>query len=611
MGKVKILSEEVANRIAAGEVIERPVSIVKELVENAIDAKADKIIVTIENGGKKLIQVIDNGLGMSEDDALQAFERHATSKIRTIDDIFNISTLGFRGEALSSIASISRLILTTRDAGSELASRVEFISGKLMDFTKTSAKIGTSIIVTKLFTNVPARKKFLKSDQVELRHILNYVHYQSILHPDIHFIFRSNNVEKLNYPIVESVEKRLIAVFGKPFINKDLIIIDEQQQDAHLTGYISGLEIEETDLIEFRYIFLNGRFIKDKIILHSIRSAYEPFLKKIRFFKSGKIPPFILFLQMDPGKVDFNVHPAKLEVRFRDSGWVYNFVKNTITKMLLDYEDEKFRNIKERMHTGTQTAKITDIDKKLFTTRSERKRFSEIKKEMTQLYQPDLFKQNIELDRSLQEKISGQKSALFVRPEEEFINPWQLHQSYIFVQVDDGLLIIDQHAAHERIIYEKILHRIHGAPAQTQKLLFPLVLDLPPYLGEIISQLITEKMELFHKIGFSIKSFSNNSVVIDAIPAELQDWKGGDVFIEILKTLEEEFSETEDFRDSISKSVACKTAIKAGKKMSKKEMLSLINDLFACEIPYYCPHGRPLIIKMPLVEFEKKFKRIE
>ena len=189
------------------------------------------------------------------------------------------------------------------------------------------------------------------------------------------------------------------------------------------------------------------------------------------------------------------------------------------------------------------------------------------------------------------------------------INPWQLHQSYIFVQVEDGLMIIDQHAAHERIIYEKILHRIHGAPAQTQKLLFPIVIDLPPHLKNSIPELLSENLEIFNKIGFSIKTFSGNSIVIDEIPIELEDWDGGDIFIEIIKQLEDEFTETEDFRDSISKSVACKAAIKAGKKMSKKEMLALINDLFACEVPYFCPHGRPLIIKMTLHEFEMKFKR--
>ena len=220
-----------------------------------------------------------------------------------------------------------------------------------------------------------------------------------------------------------------------------------------------------------------------------------------------------------------------------------------------------------------------------------------------------MFKQKTTEDQVIEEKLAPKQKEMFLRPEEEVINPWQLHQSYIFVQVEEGLMIIDQHAAHERIIYEKILHRIHGAPAQTQKLLFPIVIDLPPHLSTTIPELIEDNLEVFDKIGFSIKTFSGNSIVIDEIPVELEDWDGGDIFIEIIKQLEDELTETEDFRDSISKSVACKAAIKAGKKMGKKEMLALINDLFACEVPYFCPHGRPLIIKMPMIEFEKKFKR--
>jgi len=610
MGKIKILSEEVANRIAAGEIIERPVSVVRELVENSIDAGATQIIITIEDGGKKLIQVIDNGCGMSEDDALQSFERHATSKIRTITDIFHISSLGFRGEALPSIASVSQLILITIEEGKDIASKVEFNSGRLSDFSKTSSNKGTTISVRKLFSNVPARKKFLKSTQVEFKHILNYIHYQSILFPNIHFRLISEGKEKLNYPSVQNKKMRMQAVFGSEFLKRNLIKVDTGNEQLKLEGYISGLEDESDGFADYKYLFVNNRFIKDKIILHSIRSAYDPFIKKLRIFQKGKLPPFILFLYVEPSQVDFNVHPAKLEIRFRDPGNVHNFVKTTINNILLQYEEERFKQIKSRLSSSFQTGKTTKFESKIFKNKTDKKRFSQVKKEFQQIYQPDIFKEKTPEDKTLESKLILQRPDLFVRPEEEMINPWQLHQSYIFVQVEDGLMIIDQHAAHERIIYEKILHRIHGAPAQTQKLLFPIVIDLPPHLKNTIPELLSENLEIFNKIGFSIKTFSDNSIVIDEIPIELEDWDGGDIFIEIIKQLEDEFTETEDFRDSISKSVACKAAIKAGKKMSKKEMLALINDLFACEVPYFCPHGRPLIIKMTLTEFEKKFKRI-
>ena len=609
MGKINVLSEEVANRIAAGEVVERPVSVVKELVENSIDAGSTKITIQIEDGGKRLIQVTDNGTGMSEDDAMQCFERHATSKIRTVSDIFNISSLGFRGEALPSIASVSKLLLITRNNESEMAARVEFDGGRLKDFSKTSGNVGTTISVRKLFSNVPARKKFLKTTPVEYKHILNYIHYQSILYPEIHFRLLADGKEKLNYPSVVDKDKRFQAVFGSDFLQRDLIPIDTTGGGMHLSGYISGLEDNIVGFADYHYLFVNGRYIKDKIVFHSIKSAYDPFIKKLRIFQQGKTPPYILFLNVDPSQVDFNVHPAKMELRFGDPGRVHAFVKNTLNSHLLRYEENRFQQIKSKLSTTIQTNKATKIESRIFASRTDKKRFSEVKKELKQIYQPDMFKQKTTEDQVIEEKLAPKQKEMFLRPEEEVINPWQLHQSYIFVQVEEGLMIIDQHAAHERIIYEKILHRIHGAPAQTQKLLFPIVIDLPPHLSTTIPELIEDNLEVFDKIGFSIKTFSGNSIVIDEIPVELEDWDGGDIFIEIIKQLEDELTETEDFRDSISKSVACKAAIKAGKKMGKKEMLALINDLFACEVPYFCPHGRPLIIKMPMIEFEKKFKR--
>jgi len=609
MGRIKILAEEIANRIAAGEVIERPVSVIKELVENSIDAGASEITVHIESGGKKLMRVIDNGRGMSEDDALQSFERHATSKIKTVTDIFNISTLGFRGEALPSIASVSHLILITKDNDSDTASRVEFKGGKLIDFSKTSANKGTTVSVRNLFSNVPARRKFLESDPVEFKHILNYIHYQSILYPKIHFRFLAEAKEKLNYPAVAEMKARMSAVFGNDFHKRDLIEVSMKGQDLELTGFISGLNEEKEGLADYRYLFVNGRYIRDKIVLHSLKSAYNPFIKKLRIFQQGKTPPYILFLNVDPQQVDFNVHPAKLEIRFRDPGKIHTFIKLTIEKLLLQYENDKFKQIKNKMSSAYQSGKTTRVESRIFSDKMEKKRFNQVKRELKEIYQPDLFRKKTNDDLQIEKTFTDSRTDMFLRPEEELINPWQLHQSYIFVQVEEGLMIIDQHAAHERIIYEKILHRIHGAPAQTQKLLFPIVIDLPPHLSKTIPELISGNIDVFNKIGFSIKTFSGDSIVIDEIPIELEDWDGGDIFIDIIKQLDDEFEQTEDFRDSLSKSVACKAAIKAGRKMSRKEMLALINDLFACEVPYFCPHGRPLIIKMTMPEFEKKFKR--
>jgi DNA mismatch repair protein MutL len=615
MSHIKILSEEVSNRIAAGEVIERPASAVKELVENSLDAGAKEITVIIENGGKKLIKVIDNGVGMSEDDALTAFERHATSKIRTVSDIFSISTLGFRGEALPSMASVSQMTLVTREKESEMATLVEFKSGKLMNMSKVSANPGTSIEIKNLFSNVPARKKFLKSDPVEYKHILQYIHYQSIVHYETGFILIVNGKEKLNYPAAESQDARIKLVLGKQFFSSNRMSIDESRSGMRIYGYISGLEEPEA-IYDQHYIFVNGRYIKDRIIAHSIRSAYEPFLKKFRMYQQGKLPPYILFLEIDPRSVDYNVHPAKLEIRFRDSGSVHQFIKNVLSSKLLSYEESKYDEIKRRLQvTASQEKGLGEFESKIYNKRTDKRRYEEVRKDLQDVYQPDLFKGKRESDEELLHQVQD-KSIFHNRrdmlpQEEEIVNPWQLHQSYIFVATEDGALVIDQHAAHERVVFEKLIQRMHGAAAQSQKLLFPIVVELPPFMQLTVPQLIEANLAEFEKVGFAIKTFSNNSIVIDEIPVELENWDGGEIFLEIMRNLEDELNETEDFRDGMAKSVACKSAIKAGRKMSRKEMLSLINDLFACEVPFFCPHGRPVIIKLTLTEFEKRFKRIE
>jgi DNA mismatch repair protein MutL len=622
MAKIKILSEEVANRIAAGEVIERPASVVKELVENAIDSGANKIIVSIEKGGKKYINVTDNGCGMSRDDAILAFESHATSKISSVDDIFHISSFGFRGEALPSIASVSKLTLVTKQSDESLATKVIFEAGKLKNITHVAGLSGTSITVEKLFSNIPARKKFLKSDQIEFKHILNYLHYQSVVHPEIHLKLISNNRERLNYPVVKSIEERFSSIFGTEFYKNDFLKINKSFDNVNVCGYISGLEEKGQFLSDVHYIFINGRFIKDKIIYHAIKTAYEPFIKKTFTYKSGKLPPYILFLKVDPESIDFNVHPQKLEIRFRDATLVHNFVKNLITDALTNYEENKFSLTVSKFKNVGNSSKITSYEARIFQEKVETPQTYET--EIGKIYQPDIFSQSFAHNsESENKKIDFQQKKSTFEPtplftnrkpnihEEELVNPWQFHQSYVIIEVEDGLMLIDQHAAHERIIYEKLVNRIESEEVESQKLLFPIVIDLPSYLAPMIFDLVTEKIDIFNKVGFYIKTFSGNSIIVDEIPPELSELESDDIFIEILKQLQIEFEQTENFRESLAKSISCKAAIKAGQKMSKKEMLYLINDLFACQVPYFCPHGRPLMFKITINEIEKRFKRIE
>ncbi|HOZ00556.1 MAG TPA: DNA mismatch repair endonuclease MutL [Candidatus Syntrophosphaera sp.] len=629
MNRIHVLTDDVRNKIAAGEVIERPASVVKELVENAIDAGATAITVAVEYGGKDLIQVSDNGCGMSPDDALLALERHATSKIKTVGDIIHIGTLGFRGEALPSIASVSGLTLITRSAETEVASQVDIDFGRLANVGQTSSNVGTNVTVRGLFKALPARRKFLRSEQAELRHILKYIHYQAVLYPQIGFKLIVDGREKLSFVAAEERQVRMGEVFGSGFFSDDLIPISAESEGYRLEGYIFGLEDRGDKLIDMQYTFINGRYILDKTVKHAIKAAYEPFIAKTRIWQKGSTPPYVLFLTVPPEQIDVNVHPAKQEVRFREQQKVHSVVFLTLTEALKNYEHDKFASAREKFHHGAQVSQATSAEQSIFRSKVEVPRFGEYKKEFGNLYQEELFPADkpvsgkVEVpivdaekqDKAEQLEISDDlpnasfNYRLLLKNEEDYINPWQLHNTYIFIQVEDGLVVIDQHAAHERIIYEKLLQRTQGAPPVRQKLIIPLVLDIPPIIASEIRDLVEQNLELLEKTGFVLKKFSGDSLVIEEIPAELDDWQGGKVFIEILKQLESELETNADFRDSLAKSIACKAAIKAGKRLTRKEMLNLINQLFACQMPYFCPHGRPLILKMPLSDFEKKFKR--
>ncbi len=625
MTKINILAEDVRNKIAAGEVIERPASVVKELVENSLDAGASSIIVVVENGGKDLIRVIDNGFGMSYDDTLLAFERHATSKIRTVEDIIHIGSLGFRGEALPSIASVSNLHLLTRTAEDEMATVLEYSSGKLLNVSKTSANPGTAITVRGLFKSLPARRKFLRTAAVELRYILKYLHYQAILYPEVSFKLVVDGRDKLAYIATEDRDQRMMEVFGQNFFSEDVIKIHGTRGEYIAEGYIFGLEDKQESLIDAQYVFINGRFINDKTVRHSIKAAYEPFILKTRAWQKGITPPYILFIKVPPDQIDVNVHPAKNEVRFRENNLVHSLVLETVTMGLKDYEEAKFASARSKFLQLPNQPKVSSAERDIFVSNVELPRYSEYKKEFGNLYQADFLRPDSRpLDIPIYNPAKPGTDQLEVLPdlpndklkfdillknEEDYINPWQLHNTYIFIQVEDGLVIIDQHAAHERIIYEKLIHRSGGAPATRQKLIIPLVIDIPPYIAAEIKDQVEANLELLQKIGFVLKKFSGDSLVIEEIPAELGDFEGGKVFIEILKQLEEEMEISTDFRDSLAKSIACKAAIKANHKLTRREMLNLINELFACKVPYFCPHGRPLILKMPITDFEKKFKR--
>ena len=703
MGKIKILSDDVSNRIAAGEVIERPASVVKECVENSIDAGATEIVVKIVNGGRDLIQIIDNGHGMSEEDAFLAFERHATSKISSADDIVHITTMGFRGEALPSIASISHFQIITKTESDSVATEINFSGGRLDSMQKTAAKTGTTITIKNLFYNVPARRKFLKSEAVEYKHIVNYIHYQSVLFPNITFILHNNHKEKFNHPATDSIKNRMLDVFGTSFTKQNFMYLDtagdsaqaKGKQVIRLSGYLQDIDgYEKNTLLDVHYIYVNRRYIYDKTVYSAIRSAYDPFLKKYRFFNAGKPPNYIFFIDIDPEEIDVNVHPAKTEIRFRNTSAVYQFVKDSIYGCLHNNEVNKHEKTRQKLSSfplanpltkaeqmiAQELFKIPTTDTKHQTLdviheTSDKFSFIDFEKSINTKSthdtdtQPDSLQHTVEtvpalpqsefsfmdFEKSIsssdiplcrdsetattdsQDSQSPPQEAVAVASRgwdaiknpnelntkhqydqhqiiktmrEDFVQLWQLHNTYIFIQTDEGFVAIDQHAAHERIVYEKLLKNIDTKKPNKQKLVFPLVIDLPNFLSESIKDVIEANSEVFDSLGFTVKLFSGNSIVIDEIPSELGFWDGGDVFIEILKQLENELTQTTDFRIASAASVACKASVKAGQKMTKKEMHELIIELFKCEYPFQCPHGRPLIIKVTLNEIEKMFKRI-
>ena len=606
MSRIKILEEKVINHIAAGEIIERPASVVKELVENSIDSNATKIVINIEDGGKKLIEVIDNGSGMTGDDALLSLERHATSKIYTLDDIQNISTLGFRGEALPSIASVSdmEIISLSQNEKNKPACLIHIKGGDIKNVGQTGSIPGTIIRVRNLFQNVPARQKFLKTTQTEMQHITRTIQHLACTHHEISFKLVHNNREILNYPRVEFLEKRIVEIFGDNFFKNNVIPVQTSQEGLKLQGFIGSYH-EDAKWQKIHYLYINGRYISDKIVYSAIKKAYEPFTKKSLL--KNQLPLYILLLELPGNLIDVNVSPTKTEVRFKDSRIIFNFIKTSLTNSLLDYERQKYAELQK------DTIEPEDLSSSLEgrSQRSIHRGSHHIGTLGGQDPRTDLFtntRKDVQLESLFEDNVVKNKNKII---ESEIVNPWQIDNSFIVVEIKSGMLIVDQHAAHERVQYEKIKHRLeHNEKGlDGQKLLFPLVIDLPKHLQKIIPDFIEEYREMFVKVGFKIKVFSGNSIIVEEIPKDLQEWKKGDILVEIFKQIEEEFSPEGDFRDTLAKSYACHASIKLHQKLSKKEMLELINRLFACKNPFFCPHGRPTIIEITFEELKKRFKR--
>lgn len=612
--KIKILPENIASKIAAGEVVQRPESVVKELMENSIDAGADTIEVIVKRAGKALIQVVDNGIGMSEEDAVLCVQKHATSKIFSYEDLESISTLGFRGEALSSISAVSQIEIRTEMKEDEVGILLRNdTDGKIL-IEKGSFPKGTSISVKNLFFNTPARRNFLKTDATELKHIIDTFNKISLSHPDLNFKFYNNDDLVFNYSS-GNLGERINKIFADNMLDA-LIPIEERTDFLSVYGYVGKPALLKKAKGE-QYLFLNSRFVVSRQINHAVFTAYENVLEK------GDYPFFVLFLDIDPKRIDVNIHPSKLEVRFDDEKDVYNFVLSVIKKNLGTYDlvpsmaftDVTDETEKLKVHSFNRVEKSDFSDR---PSLQEKKSFAKTTfsdKEIDLLFGslPDQIAkpepgspahpfENIEIKKTAPKEIK------YVEQKEESESPFiiQLHNKYILSQIKTGLMIVDQHAAHERILYEKALKRFEANLPFSQQLLFPKTIEVDPAKFQILKEINPYLI----KLGFELKFFSRNTIVIEGVPDDIKSGSEEKVLIELIEEYiliqrEKMLDET----DSIAKSYSCKTAIKAGDKLSEREMRLLIDQLFASSMPYVCPHGRPILVKISLNEFDRRFGR--
>jgi len=605
--KIKILPENLANKIAAGEVVNRPESVVKELVENSIDAGATEVSVVIKNAGKNLIQVVDNGEGMNEDDALLSIQRHATSKISSIEDLEAIQTFGFRGEALASIASVSIFELRTHQKDQDLGTLIRIGEDSSITKEKDSFPQGTSVSIKNLFYNTPARRNFLKSNTTELKHIIETFKKISLSHPEVTFKFYNDDDLIFDFP-AGNLNDRMKSVFADNILDA-VLVVNEPTDYISISGFVAKPAYLRKSKGE-QYFFLNNRFVQSKIVSHAVYSAFENILDK------GDYPFFVLFLQIDPKRVDVNVHPSKLEVKFDDEKEIYSFVHAVIKKTIGSYDlvpNVSFQNTPDERETlRFQAPQKTERED--FTDRPfQRERTSPIMGEE----EIDLLFGNLNKEvrsSSSQEIVSTpfeEKQTTEVyheSPTSDLETPFivLLHNKYILSQIKSGLMIIDSHVAHERILYEQAMQSFEANIPFSQHLLFPQTVKLDPADYQLMKELETYLTNL----GFEIKFQPKNTVLIVGIPSDIKIEHEVETLLEILN----EFRKNEQFkqlevRDNLAKSFSCKAAIKAGDRLTENEMRILVDKLFATSMPYVCPHGRPIVIKIPLEEFDKRFGR--
>ena len=593
MAKIKILPENLSNKIAAGEVVERPAAVVKELVENALDAEATRIIIEVEKGGRSLMRVSDNGVGMGHDDALLAIERYATSKISTDDDLFAIRTLGFRGEALPSIAAVSRFKLITRNHTADTGTEVMVDGGKIKNVSEVGAPEGTMITVKQLFFNTPARRKFLKTIGTEMSHIADIVSRIALGHPEVQFRLIHNNKVVKSWPLVSQHLDRVADVLGKDS-RQDLHPIEVARNGVSISGWICSPRVTRRTSRGL-YIFVNGRFVRDRSIQHGVFQGYAQRLVK------GQFPIAAVFIKVPFDQVDVNVHPTKNEVRFVNPHQVHEAVKSAIAQTL--YEIDRLDWRPENRPQSPEAQKTSRVVESISTFKPANR--EAVKGDFG--FEGDEHK--TEDRRQISE--SGAQDRQAVLWEDKGFSALrvvgQLHNLYIVCESDVGLVLIDQHAAHERIFFEQLKQRGNEQPSAAQKLLVPETLELSFREAEILGQMLLD----LNSLGLEIEPFGGNTFVIKAVPALLSGQDPRPMIYEMVeKTAAVGYSPgLENTLDQCRMVMACHGAIRANQQLSEAQIKGLLHQLDECENPSRCPHGRPIWIRWDLATLEKLFKR--
>ena len=618
---IKLLPDSVANQIAAGEVVQRPASAVKELLENAIDSGADKIQLIIKDAGKLLIQVIDNGCGMSATDARMCFERHATSKISKAEDLFAIRTMGFRGEAMASIAAIAQVELRTKKYEDELGSMIEIEGSTIIKQEPCSTAAGTSICVKNLFYNIPARRNFLKSNPVETRHILDEFQRVSLAHPEIHFTMHHDGQEVYHLPQTQ-LKQRILHLLGNHY-NERLVPVDEETTIIQVKGYIGKPNSAKRTRGD-QFFFVNGRFIKDAYLNHAVKIAFEQLLPYDYF------PLYYLFIEIDPAKIDINVHPTKTEIKYQDEKAIYAIIRSAVKRSLGRY------NITPTLDFNQETAfqgMITDKPFDEITPPSIHfnPEFNPFKAE-TKSSKEIPFLRNVNVgemqsgipnnwetlyqiasaneQRQSSFDLAHEKNIVLTDEKIETLSSrqvFQLHQRYIITQIKSGLMLVDQQAAHERVLYERFLIQLDQNKGLSQQSLFPQTVTLNTTDFALANELLPD----LHALGFQIRDFGKNTLVIEGVPADLPE---NNDLAAMLEELIEGFKNNHTIlklnkRENLARTLAKNSAIKAGNHLETEEMNDLIDQLFACSLPNVSIYGKQIIVKLSLEELTEKFNK--